>query len=151
VTLQDLGSIGEVLGALGVIISLIYLAVQIRQNTRSLRASSRQAVLDGQSNFATLLLHNDNMARVYRVGIEDIGKLTDDERVQLDALLVTMFRSFQNLYFEHESSTVEQGIWDGFHRNMLWHMKRPGVREWWETRKVLYSPAFSAFLDGRGE
>ncbi len=150
-TLQDLGSIGELLGALGVIVSLIYLAVQIRQNTRSLRASTQQGVLDTQSNFSMLLLHNDNVARAYRIGIEDLGKLSDDERVQFDTLLITMFRNFQNLYLQHGSSALEKELWEGFRRNMLWHMKRPGVLEWWKSRKALYSPAFAAFLQGEGE
>jgi hypothetical protein len=151
VTLQDLGSIGEFLGALGVIISLIYLAVQIRQNTRSLRASTQQAVLDTQSNFSMLLLHNDNVARVFRVGIEDLGELSDDERIQLDTLLITAFRIFQNLYLQHESSMIEEELWDGYRRNMLWYMRRPGVLDWWKSRKGLYSPAFVAFLQGEAE
>ncbi len=40
-TLQDLGNIGEFVGALGVVASLIYLALQIRQNTRQLRNNAR--------------------------------------------------------------------------------------------------------------
>jgi hypothetical protein len=41
-SLEDLGNIGEFVAAVGVIASLIYLAVQIRQNTDSLRAATFQ-------------------------------------------------------------------------------------------------------------
>ena len=41
------GAIGEIVGAIGVLATLIYLAAQIRDNTRSLQAASLQSVLDG--------------------------------------------------------------------------------------------------------
>ncbi len=41
-TLEDLGNLGEFLGAIGVIVTLVYLAVQVRQNTRMMRANVRQ-------------------------------------------------------------------------------------------------------------
>ncbi len=40
-----IGAIGEILGALGVLVTLVYLATQIRENTRSLQAVSLQSVL----------------------------------------------------------------------------------------------------------
>ena len=55
-SLEDLGNIGEFVAAVAVVVSLIYLAVQIRDNTRSLQAASLQSVLDGQRDHSFLPL-----------------------------------------------------------------------------------------------
>ena len=55
-SLEDLGNLGEFVGAIGVVVSLVYLAYQIRQNTAAVRASTHQAMIDydrEQSPFQT--------------------------------------------------------------------------------------------------
>jgi hypothetical protein len=147
-TLQDLGSVGEFLGSVGVIISLIYLAVQIRQNTRSVRAATQQAFVDVNASFAGLLLHNEHMARVYRIGISRHSELSEDERVQFDMLMVTYFRNMQNLFHQHQRGMLESEVWEGSRRNMLWYIRQAGVRAWWETRRRMFSSEFCEFLEG---
>lgn len=149
-TLQDLGSIGEFLGSLGVIISLIYLAIQIRQNTRSVRAATHQAFVEVNSSFAALLLNNDSMARVYRIGIDDYSKLNEDEQVQFDMLMVTYFRNMQSLFHQHNTGMLEDQVWEGSVRNMLWYIRQPGVLEWWKSRRRMFSTPFCAFLESGG-
>ena len=48
-TLQDLGAIGELVGSLGAVIALIYLAAQVRQNTRGIRTSAHQHVVSANA------------------------------------------------------------------------------------------------------
>ena len=55
-TLSDLGSIGELIGGVAVVVSLIYVALQIRQNTRAIRASSHQSALGGWSSSSAIRL-----------------------------------------------------------------------------------------------
>ena len=65
-TLEDLGNIGEFVAAIAVVISLIYLAVQIRQNTRSVRASSYHAVVTNLSNLAADIGRNAPVMKLVR-------------------------------------------------------------------------------------
>jgi len=151
VTLQELGSLGEFLGSVGVIVSLIYLAVQIRQNTRSVRAATQQSFVDVNASFAGLLLNNDHMAHVYRVGIADQDELTEDQRVQFDMLMVTYFRNMQNLFQQRERGMLEEDVWEGSRRHMLWYIRQPGVFTWWQARRPMFSDRFRAFLESGGQ
>ena len=65
-TLQDLGNIGEFVAAVAVFVSLLYLAIQIRQNTKSVRTSTYQAVLDS-SHRVNELFADPRTERIYRV------------------------------------------------------------------------------------
>ena len=54
-SLQDLGNIGEFIGAVGVVASLIYLALQIRQNTKAVRRTAHISAVDAFNDFNSLV------------------------------------------------------------------------------------------------
>ena len=71
-TIEDLGSIGELVAAIATIATLFYLAVQIRQNTRTVEAAAFQSGVDGINHLNNLLAHDESMARVLRLGNEGL-------------------------------------------------------------------------------
>lgn len=79
-SLQDLGNLGEFLGAVGVIVSLIYLSLQIRHNTRAVNASSNHSMDQSFANFLTLLIENPGAAAVFSKGVGSLEALDDTER-----------------------------------------------------------------------
>ena len=62
-SIQDLGSLGELVGAIGVVLSLLYLARQIRQNTQATRASSYEDVAQGVRAFMALIAESEGWPR----------------------------------------------------------------------------------------
>jgi hypothetical protein len=66
-----IGALAELAGALGVIASLVYLAIQIRQNTRSAREAAWHSVLRDLQQFRSLIAQDPEVARVYRDGLRD--------------------------------------------------------------------------------
>jgi hypothetical protein len=133
-SLEDLGNIGEFVAAVGVIISLIYLAVQIRQNTAQMRQNTEStrvsAIQEGAHHSAAVTAHliqNENFARVFRTGAEDMGQLTQDERTQFEAFMNIVFTQFHNSFFQHEHSMIPDEILEPRTRNMLWFLRQPGV------------------------
>ena len=58
------GALGEAIGAAGVILSLLYLASQVRQNTKLSKAATRQALADGAQRLASDVVEIDDIARI---------------------------------------------------------------------------------------
>ena len=81
-TLDDLGNLGDLVGGIGVIATLIYLALQIRQNTTALRTSFYGQAAEPVWNLGALLTENKAMARIFRVGAQDPAQLDEDEETQ---------------------------------------------------------------------
>ena len=79
-TLQDLGDIGERVGAIGVVVSLVYLAIQIRQNTRSVRSASFQEAIRDVIAITDALGTDEELSRIYWKGLADFESLEQDER-----------------------------------------------------------------------
>jgi hypothetical protein len=134
-----------------VVVSLIYLAIQIRGNTRTMRANAFQGVLGSTGEFISHLIHDDGLAQIYSRGVEDYAGLSENEQTRFDRLLMLQFHQFQNLYFQSRQGLLEGSYWESFRDFMLWHVQRPGPALWWTERKNMYSTEFQDFLDGSVE
>ena len=111
-SLEDLGNVGEFVGAIAVVVSLIYLAVQIRQNTRSLRAGAFQQYRQQSAELRRLLAEPD-MASVYRRGLYSPDQLTEEERTRFAAMMVFAFNREENLFLLRKLGLLDETLWAG--------------------------------------
>ena len=149
-TLQDLGGIGEFIGGIAVVISLVYLAVQIRQNTKSVRASTYQAILDSSRSDTELLLVHPHLERVYRVGRRNPEKLNDDERPLFRMLVAQLLLSSESLFLQHQQGAIDSDYWQRRQQTLRGLLSQPGVRQWWAARwtpREYYDPGFRELVD----
>ena len=149
-SLQDLGNIGEFIAAIATLITLIYLAAQIRQNTRTVRTTSSLSFVQLSQNFSAMLITDEKVARLYRLGLKDSSQFGEDEAVQFDALMITVFRDFQNTFQQYRKNQLDEDEWEVFARNILWTFRQPGVQQWWHSRQVMFVESFREFLEGEG-
>ena len=146
-TLQDLGNIGEFAGAIGVIVTLIYLAAQIRQNTRSVRASSYHAVVTNLSNLSANMGRDASVADLVVRGQSDLQALSPTEQRQFAFLLVSVFRNFENLFYQFNQNMVDEVVWAGWKHRIIRYFWQSGVQAWWPTWRDDCHPAFKEFLE----
>ena len=91
-TIQDLGSIGELVAAIATIATLVYLAIQIRANTTALRLESRGRLHAGGMTHASVIGGSPQAADVFTRGLGDYHGLAPAEATQfqfLFSMLVT--------------------------------------------------------------
>jgi hypothetical protein len=146
-SLEDLGNIGEFIAALAVVVSLIYLAVQIRQNTRSVRASTYQVAVGSISDWSREVSLDSNAPRIFSVGCIDPDQLTADERLQLYFQLVSLFRNYENLFYQHHQGMIEDSAWVGWAYHMVRTYWSPGVQGWWPSWRMTCQGEFREFLE----
>ena len=127
-----IGAIGEIAGAMAVFASLIYLALQIRQNTSSLRAVAKHDATSLQLDyFDTLLLHPE-LRSVYRAGLEDFASLKPDERDVFGMLMYKAFFTFSEAFYQFRHAHFDEEQWLESREAMDWHLSFPGARTWWQ-------------------
>ncbi len=105
-----IGAIGEVLGAAGVILTLLYLAVQIRQSTKATNAASRDATTGHILSFFELGLDNQVIARA-RHKWSSGGELDDFESEQLERYQYYNFKIFENIHIQYEQGLFSDAEW----------------------------------------
>jgi hypothetical protein len=128
-------------------VSLVYLAVQIRQNTRAVRTSSFHAVTDSFNLLNTAIADNESLARVFRLGTEGLGNLNEDERVRFNFLFLGAIRIFETLYYQNKQGIGEPALWRAEIETMTALLGTPGGREWWGSNPLSLTPEFRAFVE----
>lgn len=145
--LEDLGNIGEFLGAMAVIASLVYLAIQIRQNTRAVKASTHQNLSDGFGDFLKLLVQDQRGAEIFRNGVHGLEGLDEAERDTFYALLSILFMHFENAHVHRQQGLMEDEQWRRWRIATGWYAGFPGVSIWWVNRRAVFGADFRAFVE----
>jgi hypothetical protein len=146
-TLQELGSLGEFVGALGVVGSLAYVAFQIRQNTRSLRTASFQALMQSSTWENRVIAQNPALAELYLRGLDSYRELDTADQLRFSSLMYNLIWHFEitlSLYREGVSTDTRL---EAQLASVLDDLERPGAAEWWESARI--DAPVRAFIDAR--
>lgn len=150
------GAIAELVGAVGVIASLAYLALQIRQNTqhidfntRAIRSSTFQNFSDTFGGFEDLLLENEDLGRVWIAGISGELETHEGERIQFNNLAHKFFRMYEVLFLQYRSGLVETSLFESAHRFPDQLLMRRGLRSYWAHNRRRYSDEFVGYIERR--
>jgi hypothetical protein len=140
-TLADLGNLGEFVGAIGVVISLLYLAAQIRQNTKSVRSSTHHAsVVAG--NAVQLAFAEADAAEITLKAGRAYDELTLEQRFRF-TMLMRAFLSFEeDVFIQYREGLIDRAFWDARARVLAEALAQPGVRKWWARNCHAYTTSF---------
>ena len=58
-----------------------------------------------------MLITDEKVARLYRLGLKDSSQFGEDEAVQFDALMITLFRDFQNTFQQYRKNQLDEEEW----------------------------------------
>lgn len=144
-TFQDLGGIGEFVGGIGVIVSLLYLATQIRQSSRIERLHARHAVGQGMGNVIEKLDSDPELQRIWLAALDAGHEPTGEERERLGRFLFRMFGEFSNAA---SYSVLDPGIFDRFEPTLVRFLEVPAVQGWWSRQRQFISQPFRDKVDG---
>ena len=142
-----IGAIGEVVGATGVILSLLYLAVQIRGDAKAKRASTVHEQSNAYRDFLNTMATDETLADIYLRGLRDIDSLTESELVRFASALGFLFRVFDEAYYHWVDGGLDQHLWHGFEAPIADMLAYGGTRRWWKMRESWYSTEFRAYIE----
>ena len=141
------GAIAEFLGALGVIASLIYVGMQIRENSRVVQASTSQAVADSAQ--ARLLAVAQSLSLASTLAkLDTPSAVSSAEQVQVNYLRTASFKGFENQFFQYRQGLLRGDTWNGYEFFLLANLRAPDVQQWWSRSKDGFDPAFRGHVEG---
>ena len=134
-----IAAIAELAGALAVIATLVYLTVQLRQNSALLKASIATASRESTNQLTGLLASDREALRVFYAGLENRGDLEKLDRQHFDAMM--------SLYLEALLQSYQQQFDEALER-AHWMLRQPGFIEFWHEFKGLYGSGFESHIEG---
>ena len=158
-TAQLMGNFGEFFGAIAVVVTLVYLARQIRQNSNQMKIQADMqfvASLDGTdrafSRFRQFLITNEEVCGIWNKAIDNFESLSGTDRTRADQLLMEFYVIYHNLYLrfrpvnsEYFGMSVEQEL----KRVISPELEHAGVRDWWwQNKHRISTPEFHDLMSG---
>ena len=148
------GAIAELLGALGVIISLAYLATQIRQNTaqigehsRELRIAAIDSIASSFSRFRDPLIRDPELAALWLRGLEDFYALDAVEQVRIGRLFQELFFAHQNVFARFQEGATTDAAWLDQRDAIANNLRSKGIRQWWGDTRSIYADDFEEVIE----
>jgi hypothetical protein len=147
--LDALGNIGDFVGGIAVVVTLLYLAAQIRQNTSALRTASRQAISDGYRASNRLRL-DPATGIAWSRGLRSFGDLPFADRHVFSTLIVDEALFFQGAFALYESGQLDDSTYQAYLAWFAAIVATPGGRLWWEEiARPIFTPGMIQAVDAR--
>jgi len=147
VTLIELGSLGEFISGLAVVVTLVYLAIQIRHNTRAVRSSTHQDMIESSSRIAESISDNPDLGRIVLKADDDYDNLTTEERIRFEAYAERIFANFESVFYSYRNSMIEEDLWESWKSSYLDDISRDSIRRLWQKEHPPHLQDFMEFID----
>jgi hypothetical protein len=144
---MTLAELTQLIGGIGVIASLIYVAIQIRNNARAVRAATYLQISHTQTSALYNMASNVDLAELIVRGGSDFAALKglDRARFRFHAMFVLTFN--QNIFFQHKIGMLTGSDWDSFKYDLVSYFDMGGARAAWPTYKRRFNKEFQVHVD----
>jgi hypothetical protein len=144
---EAIGAVGETVGALAVLVTLIYLAMQIRQNTRSVQAAAVDSANSQVSKIREVIFADANVANMYRRGNEDPARLSEDDTIRYRLLMHNIMLALSNSITQASVSGLSESMSKVELPILGRVVATAGGRWFWETYRHEFEESFQGAID----
>lgn len=141
---SKLADLSEILSSIAIVVTLVYLAIEIRQNTNALYAQSRQSVLSAaQAELFVTVEHPELLLDVVQE-----EPLTPAAQIRIGAWLAAAMRAREFSWLQYRDGTIDEVQWQTEVLIIRWLLGTPRTRDWWQnTGRFNTNPDFVEFVD----
>ena len=147
-TLTDLASIAQVIGALAVVVSLVYVAIQVKSSSSAVRAASGTSANAAVQSWYLELGSNQQASDLYIRAMTSPDPLGREEEFQFIVMTHALMLAFQNSYFLERERTIDAELREAMTVTFMGVKDLPGFRRYWRQRRSYFLKGFADYADG---
>lgn len=147
-SLEQASFLAQILSAVAVFASLIFVGVQLRLANKAARASASQAHSAMYHALITSLINDEGgFATVWRKALADLDNLTEEELVRFFAFASAMFRFFEASRVQWLRGQLDDEHWHTIQEQAISLSVQPGMRSFWDVRRHWHCQAFQDWFE----
>jgi len=150
-TLEAFNYIAEIIASIAVIASLLYVGLQVKQNTAATQATAAQSFAEADNGFVGLINTSNNLADILHRGAMGLSELKGGELIQFMAFHDTAFMAMHSAYCQWDKGTLDDRLWSSFKHAIVGMLVQPGQQEWWQHRRHWYDESFQKYIEAAAE
>jgi len=146
--LSDWAAIAEVVGAVAIVVSLVYVATELRHNTEATKAATFQQMVALSSDNLMAIAQDADLASIYSRGVSDSDSLTNNEQFRFFLVIRLQWRGMEAAYFQWRHGVLGDSEWSGYEILMCKELSAlTGQQASWEYHRGSLSPEFVSFIE----
>ena len=145
--LEDLGNLGDFISGVAVVVTLIYLTLQIRQNTVSVRAATIQSAAQANAEMLDHFVRDPELHRIYQAGTRDFESLSPEDRFRFASIMGSMLHRVEGMVYQSAKGLLPPESWEGGANRIKGAFALPGTRAWWERGKHAFNPGLRRWVE----
>ena len=143
-----IGAVGEVIGACGVIATLVYLALQIRTQILETRLNATRELARDYRRIIEKVADDPELYAIYLKALSDYEALPNDERRRIHmSFMSPVFGVHEQMYLHQSAGNVDPKFLESLHNRFAEVAQAPGLYMWWQRNREIYGDEFRSFLD----
>lgn len=146
-SITELGSIGELVAAIATVVTLVYLATQVRQNTRALTSATFQNITGEMGRNVEPISLSPDLASIMVRGFSGQDELGPEDTVRLASVYVATFRRMESVFVQNQLGSIDDALMKGFETSIAMLLNTPFGRSWWKTAKVTFYAPFAEHME----
>ena len=141
-----ISAVSQLIGSIAVVISVLYLAVQLRSSTRVARVAAMDAAAAALRDVTKPLMENAELARLWRTGLENLEALSPEERGRFFHAAHQFLKALETIHYHYVYGLLDSQLWAGW-RELLHHYAAcPGIQFYLTRRSAVFSERFRTFI-----
>ena len=145
--LSELANIAEVIGAFAVVVSLVYVGVQVNDSNSAVRSASVNDANVAVQEWYMQIGSDMQTSRLFYGALMSDEALTNEDEFQFIMMFHGVFLAFQNSYLMSEEGTIDSELVDGLTGAILAVKDTPGMKRYWRQRRATLHPRFVRYVD----
>ena len=146
-SLEQLANIGEFVSGIAVLVSLIYLAIQIRQNTKSVRAQSELEMNQRFADWHGRANDNPDLSRIWDAAADNHEDMSEEDVRKYRWFIAELFLIYEGCFQLYQKRDISNSSWNSKMDALKVLLGHPLILEWWESRMTPMSDEFRDHLD----
>jgi len=146
IKLSEMANVAEIISAIAIVVSLIYVGVQVTDNTKAIRSAAANDAANSIQAWYLATGTDLSTSDLFLRGVKEPESLTKSENFQFIMLMHAVMLGFQNAYFMEKEGTLDTRISNALTATMASIHDYPGWKHYWEQRKEVFSPEFQKFV-----
>ena len=145
--LSDWASIAEVVGALAIVVSLIYVGIQVNESSRAVRSAAANDANVSMQSWYLEIGSNQQTSKLWLEAMLSEEPLPRDEEFQFLMMTHSAFLAFQNSYFLAEEGTIDEELREAITVAVIGVKDLPGMKRYWRQRRGYLHSGFAEYVD----
>ena len=150
--IDKVASLAEIVSAFALIISLLYVAREVKQNTKATKSTTYQAIHDAEDQYWSSLSSNKELSIIWNQGLKNgMSSLNTDEQTQFTISIRRLIYMFQNVHYQRRKDVVDNELWNAWVASLDEFLSEPGFQDVVQLTKPHLSSYFNDLIDSRLE